>query len=314
MLKRTIGNTDWHPSAIILGNMRMGDQTVSQAIDVLNICNDTGINMIDSADIYAGGQSETILGKALKQGGFNRDTFFIQSKAGIQLGSKSMATFGKRYNFRKDYILQQVDAILDRLQIEYLDSFLLHRPDPLMEVTEVAEAFDYLYQSGKVRYFGVSNFSDYQIRWLQTNLNQPLYINQLQFGLMHTAMIDYGLNYNGHSQESLQQSGNMLEFALLNNITIQAWSPFQHGMIEGVFIDNPNYPIVNEMLTEIADKYHVDKNAIATAWILKHPAKMQVISGSMNPNRIQMIAKGATVHLTDQEWYDLYIATGNDLP
>ncbi len=314
MLKRKIGNTDWRASAIVLGNMRMGNLTLSEAIDVLNACYYSGVNMIDSADIYSGGQSEITLGKALKQGDFNRDDFYIQSKAGIELGLKSSAPFGKRYNFRKDYLLKQVDSILSRLQTDYLDMFLLHRSDPLMDVNEVAETFEHLYETGKVRHFGVSNFSDYQFQWLQKNLNQSLLVNQLQFGLMHTNMLDYGLNYNGHSDTSIQQSGNMLEFAMLNKVTIQAWSPFQHGMIEGVFIDHPDYPMLNQILADIADKYSVDKNAIATAWILKHPAKMQVISGSMNPSRIQNIAQGASIRLTDQEWYDLYIAAGNNLP
>lgn len=314
MKQIAIGNSNWHASAIILGIMRMGELSITDAIDVLTTARDSGINMIDSADIYGGGNAEIVLGKALKEGNFNRDDFYIQSKAGIDKGTGIEKGYGKRFNFRKDYLIKSVDDILQRTQLDYLDSFLLHRPDALMDVYEVAEAFDYLHHSGKVRYFGVSNFSDNQVNWLQANLNQRLMINQLQFGLMHTKLLDHGFFFNAHGDAAVNISGGTLEYAMLNQMTIQAWSPFQHGMIEGVFIDNPDYPEVNRKLAEFAEKYGVEKNAIAAAWIMKHPAHMQVVSGSMTPARIKSIAQGSEIELSDLDWYDLYAATGKQLP
>lgn len=308
MLQRKIGNSYWETSAIALGIMRMSALTSTKAAEVLDTALENEINFIDSADMYGDGKSELIFGAALKEAKISRDKFFIQSKGGIVTGDD------KRYDFSKKHLLASVDGILERMGIDYLDSYLLHRPDPLMEPEEIAEAFDLLQASGKVRHFGVSNFNPEQFQMLQSHVDQKLLINQLQFSIMHTGMIDYGMHTNMTDTRSFDHDGGVLEFSRRNGVTIQAWSPFQYGFFEGVFVDNEKFPELNELLAKLAKKYDTNKNAIATAWILRHPANMQVILGTMNPKRIKESAAGGDVTLTKQEWYDVYFAAGNDLP
>ena len=308
MLQRKIGSSYWETSAIALGIMRMSALTSTKAAEVLETALESGINFIDSADMYGDGKSELVFGEALKEANISRDKFFIQSKGGIVTGDE------KRYDFSKQHLLDSVDGILERMGIDYLDSYLLHRPDPLMEPEEIAEAFDILQASGKVRHFGVSNFNPEQFQLLQAHVDQKLLINQLQFSIMHTGMIDYGMHTNMTDTRSFDHDGGVLEFSRRKGVTIQAWSPFQYGFFEGVFVDNDKFPELNELLEKLAKKYNTNKNAIATAWILRHPANMQVILGTMNPTRIKESAAGGEVTLTKQEWYDIYLAAGNDLP
>ncbi|MDT2522179.1 aldo/keto reductase [Enterococcus raffinosus] len=308
MLQRKIGSSYWETSAIALGIMRMSALTSTKAAEVLETALESGINFIDSADMYGDGKSELVFGEALKEANISRDKFFIQSKGGIVTGDE------KRYDFSKQHLLDSVDGILERMGIDYLDSYLLHRPDPLMEPEEIAEAFDILQASGKVRHFGVSNFNPEQFQMLQAHVDQKLLINQLQFSIMHTGMIDYGMHTNMTDTRSFDHDGGVLEFSRRKGVTIQAWSPFQYGFFEGVFVDNDKFPELNELLEKLAKKYNTNKNAIATAWILRHPANMQVILGTMNPTRIKESAAGGEVTLTKQEWYDVYFAAGNDLP
>lgn len=308
MLQRKIGNSYWKTSAIALGIMRMAALTPTKAAAALEAALESNINFIDSADMYGDGKSELVFAAAMKEAGISRDQFFIQSKGGIVTGDE------KRYDFSKQHLLDSVDGILKRMEIDYLDSYLLHRPDPLMEPEEIAEAFDILQASGKVRHFGVSNFNPEQFQLLQSQVDQKLLMNQLQFSIMHTGMIDYGMHTNMTDTRSFDHDGGILEFSRRKGVTIQAWSPFQYGFFEGVFVDNDKFPELNELLDKLAKKYDTNKNAIATAWILRHPANMQVILGTMNPARIKESAAGGDVTLTKQEWYDVYFAAGNDLP
>jgi predicted oxidoreductase len=308
MLQRKIGNSYWKTSAIALGIMRMAALTPTKAAAALEAALESDINFIDSADMYGDGKSELVFAAAMKEAGISRDQFFIQSKGGIVTGDE------KRYDFSKQHLLDSVDGILKRMEIDYLDSYLLHRPDPLMEPEEIAEAFDILQASGKVRHFGVSNFNPEQFQLLQSQVDQKLLMNQLQFSIMHTGMIDYGMHTNMTDTRSFDHDGGILEFSRRKGVTIQAWSPFQYGFFEGVFVDNDKFPELNELLDKLAKKYDTNKNAIATAWILRHPANMQVILGTMNPARIKESAAGGDVTLTKQEWYDVYFAAGNDLP
>ncbi|MFB5482119.1 aldo/keto reductase [Enterococcus avium] len=308
MLQRKIGNSYWETSAIALGIMRMAALTPTKAAAALEAALESDINFIDSADMYGDGKSELVFAAAMKEAGISRDQFFIQSKGGIVTGDE------KRYDFSKQHLLDSVDGILKRMEIDYLDSYLLHRPDPLMEPEEIAEAFDILQASGKVRHFGVSNFNPEQFQLLQSQVDQKLLLNQLQFSIMHTGMIDYGMHTNMTDTRSFDHDGGILEFSRRKGVTIQAWSPFQYGFFEGVFVDNDKFPELNELLDKLAKKYDTNKNAIATAWILRHPANMQVILGTMNPARIKESAAGGDVTLTKQEWYDVYFAAGNDLP
>ncbi|TGD23191.1 aldo/keto reductase [Companilactobacillus suantsaicola] len=306
MKQRYIGETSWKTSAVALGIMRMEKLDPAQAAKAIDTAYDSGINFIDSADIYGGGKSEEVFGQALKQSNVKRSDLFIQSKGGI--------VSGKRYDFSKQHLIDAVDGSLKRMGIDYLDSFLLHRPDPLMEPEEVAEAFDELQAAGKVRHFGVSNFNPQQYLLVQEAVSQRLMINQLQFSIMHSGMIDFGLHTNMTDTRSINHDGGLLEFSRRMGVTIQAWSPFQYGTFAGTFINNDKFPELNKKLQELADKYGVSKNAIATAWILRHPADIQVIIGTMNPEHIADSAKGGDVDLTKQEWYDIYFAAGNDLP
>lgn len=198
--------------------------------------------------------------------------------------------------------------------IDYLDAFLLHRPDPLMEPDEIADAFNTLQREGKVRHFGVSNFNVQQYLMVQDAVDQKLMFNQLQFGPAHTGMIDAGMHVNMEDKWAVDHDGGMLEFSRRNHVTIQAWSPFQYGLFAGMIIDDPKYKDLNDELQKLADKYGVSKNGIVIAWILRHPAHVQVLLGTMNPDHIKDSAAGADVTLTKQEWYDVYLAAGNTLP
>ena len=308
-----IGNTNFTGSAIALGIMRMNKLTVEEAVRALETANETGINYIDSADIYGHGKSEEIFGKALQKSSLKRDDFYIQSKTGIyenpELDYKTT-----RYDFSKKYLINAVDGILSRMKIDYLDSLLLHRPDALMDPAEIAAAFDELQRDGKVRHFGVSNFNPMQVDLLQSGVSQRLLINQLQLSVMHTGPIDFNIHTNMTDERSIDHDRGVLDYSRLHNMTVQAWSPFQYGQIEGNFIGNPKFPEVNEALQKVAEQKGVSKNAIAAAWILRHPANTQVIIGTMTPAHIIDSAKGADISLTAQEWYDIYLAAGNDLP
>lgn len=308
-----IGNTNFSASAIAFGIMRMNKLSVDEAVKALETAHDTGINFIDSSDIYGHGKSEEIFGEALEKSSLSRDDFYIQSKTGI-FENESQNYKTTRYDFSKEHIIKSVDGILSRMKTDYLDSLLLHRPDALMDPAEIAAAFDELQKDGKVRHFGVSNFNPMQVELLQAGLSQKLLINQLQLSVMHTGPIDFNIHTNMTDARSIDHDRGVLDYSRLHNMTVQAWSPFQYGQIEGNFIGNPKFPEVNDALQKLADKKGVSKNAIAAAWILRHPAIGQVIIGTMTPEHIVDSAKGADISLTAQEWYDIYLAAGNDLP
>ncbi|PSL43230.1 putative oxidoreductase [Salsuginibacillus halophilus] len=305
MHELTLGNSHIKTGAMALGCMRMADLTAGDAAQVIETAAEVGMNLFDHADIYAKGEAETRFAEAFTKTSLNRDDVLLQSKCGIQKGW---------YDFSKAHIIQSVEDSLKRLGTDYLDTFLLHRPDALMEPEEVAAAFDELEAAGKVRFFGVSNHNPHQIALLKQAVTQPLLVNQLQFSLVHTPLIDAGLNVNMRNDAAVVRENGILEYCRLNNMTIQAWSPFQHGMIEGVFIGHPDFPNVNHVLEVMAAEKHTNVSALAAAWILRHPAKMQPIIGSMNPSRIQEIAEAVDVTLSREEWYELYRAAGNDLP
>ncbi|RMC42540.1 aldo/keto reductase [Lactobacillus sp. ESL0233] len=308
-----IGNTEFSSSAIALGIMRMNKLTIDSAVKTLETAHDVGINYIDSADVYGHGKSETVFGNALKNSSLKREDFYIQSKTGIY-EEPTLNYKTTRYDFSKNYIIKAVDGILSRMQIDYLDSLLLHRPDALMDPSEVGAAFDELQQDGKVRHFGVSNFNPRQVDLLQAGISQKLLINQLQFSIMHTGPIDFNIHTNMTDNRSIDHDRGIFDYSRLHQMTIQAWSPFQYGQIEGNFIGNPKFPQVNDTLEKLAKLKGCSKNAIAAAWILRYPANIQVIIGTMTPEHIIDSAKGADIELSAQEWYDLYLAAGNDLP
>lgn len=305
MKKINIGNGKIHASEISLGCMRIANLEIKAAAALINTALEEGINYFDHADIYGGGKSEEVFSEAVDMRSDIREKFIIQSKCAIRKGY---------YDFSKEHILNSVNGSLKRLKTDYIDVLLLHRPDTLMEPEEVAEAFDILHSSGKVRYFGVSNHNPMQIELLNKYLNQKILIDQLQLSIAHTGMIDSGLNVNMKIDPSIDRDGSVLEYCRLKDITIQAWSPLQYGFFEGVFLDNGKFPELNKKIGEIAEIKGVPNIAIAIAWILRHPAKIQPIVGTTNRNRLSDICMASQVELTRQEWYEIYRAAGNQLP
>ncbi|HAY53835.1 MAG TPA: aldo/keto reductase [Lactobacillus sp.] len=300
-----IGHSGLRASAIGLGLMRVSKKSDADAAQLVAAAIDHGINFFDNADVYSQGKAEEKFGAALKIAAVPREKLVIQTKVGIT---------DKRYDFSKDHIIEAVNGSLERMGLDYVDSLLLHRPDPLMEPDEIAEAFLQLLNQGKVRQFGVSNFNPMQVALVQQAVPMKLIANQLQLSIMHTGMIDYGMHTNMTDPRSVDHDGGILEYSRLHDMTIQAWSPYQYGFFEGVFIDNPKFPKLNDKLHELAAKYGSNVNALAAAWILRIPANMQVIAGTMNPERLAEIADIDRIKLTKQEWYDIYFAAGNDLP
>ncbi|MBM7600361.1 putative oxidoreductase [Virgibacillus halotolerans] len=300
-----LGKSGLEVSNIALGCMRISDLEEKDAAKVINNAIEAGINFFDHADIYGGGKSEEVFANAIGMNPSVRETMYLQTKAGIREGF---------FDFSKEHIIEAVDGSLRRLKTDYVDVLLLHRPDTLVEPEEVAETFNILKKSGKVNHFGVSNQNPMQIELLKKYVEQDLIVNQLQYGVMHTGMIDKGLQVNMKWDGSIDRDGSILDYSRLNDMTIQAWSPFQYGLFEGVFIDNDKFPEVNTKLQEIAETKGVNKSAIAVAWILRHPAKIQTIIGTMNLERLTNIAKASDIEISREEWYEIYRAAGNELP
>ncbi|MEG6573538.1 aldo/keto reductase [Caldibacillus debilis] len=300
-----LGKSDLTVSNISLGCMRMYKLSLKEAEDVVRNALELGITFFDHADIYGEGRSEEIFAEAVGMNPSVREKIIIQTKTGIRKGY---------YDFSKEHILQSVDRSLKRLKTDYIDVLLLHRPDALVEPEEVAEAFALLKESGKVRWFGVSNHTPMQIELLKKYVKEELIVNQLQFSVMHTNMIDAGIQMNTLFENSVDRTGYVLDYCRLHDITIQAWSPFQFGFFEGVFVDNDRFPELNAKLAEVGEKYGLTKTGAAIAWILRHPAKIQPIVGTMNIQRLKEIAQASEVKITREEWYAIYRAAGNRLP
>jgi len=292
------------PKAAV-GCMRMATKTVGEVRALIDAALSCGANFFDHADIYGGGRSEEIFAEAIGMTPAIRESVILQSKCGIRKGM---------YDFSKEHILASVDGSLRRLKTEYLDVLLLHRPDVLMEPEEVAEAFSELKKSGKVRHFGVSNHNPMQMQLLSSALDMPLVANQLQFSVTNTTMIDAGVNVNMGNDAAVDRDGGVLDYCRLNGVTIQPWSPFWYGGREGVYLGNEKFTELNEVLEELAQAYGVTPTGMVIAWMLRHPAHMQPIIGSMNPARLTEALAGANVQITREEWYEIYRAAGKKLP
>ena len=296
-------------SAIILGCMRMPALSIDQAEKMIQTAVELGVNFFDNATCYGeDGEAEKRFGDAFKQSGLKREDVIIQSKCGLRFERNE-------FDWTKENILTSVDESLSRMKLDYLDALLLHRPDLIFEPEQVAEAFDILEKKGKVRYFGVSNVPPMELELLKRYVKQPLVFNQVQFSLEQSQLIDQPLYMNNLTTErSVDRDNGTIDYCRLNDITIQAWSPLQHGFFKGCFVDSPEFPELNKVLAELGDKYGVSKTAIAIAWILRHPAKMQAIAGTMNPVHLKEICDATKVELTHNEWYKLYLASGKKLP
>ena len=307
-----VGKSGLLGSEIILGCMRLASLSTSEAVEIIKTAYSNGVNFFDHADIYGGnGVSELNFSNALKKTGIKREDIILQSKCAIR-----QDPFGKYsyYDFSYEYIVNSVEQILKRLDTEYLDILLLHRPDTLMEPEEVARAFDELSSSGKVHHFGVSNQHPMHIELLKKSLGQKLLVNQLQFSPVFTGMINCGIEVNVKSEGANNRDGLVLEYSRINDMTIQAWSPYQYGTFEGVFLLNEEFKELNSVIHRIAKENNVEDVAVVAAWILRHPAKMQVVIGSMNKERISAICKASEFCLSREEWYEIYVAAGNLIP
>jgi len=294
-------------SRVAQGCMRIGGMTANQIDTLIKTDLECGINFFDHAFIYGGGACEKKFGEFLAANPSLRDQMLIQTKVGIRDGI---------YDSSKETILSMTDTCLQRLGVDYVDFLLIHRPDALVEPEEVAQAFDKLYAEGKVRHFGVSNHNSYQIELLNKYLGEdnPVCVNQLQFSPTNTTMIDAGVNVNMENEGAINRDGSVLDYCRLKNITIQPWSPFQYGFFAGVFLDNPKFPKLNEVINAMAEKYGTTNTGMVVSWILRHPAKMQPIIGTTTIERIRQIAQASDVDITREDWYAIYKAAGNNLP
>lgn len=292
-------------SRIILGCMRFSKLSSIEVERLIIKALDLGINYFDHADIYGAGKCEELFGEVLRRNPSLREKIIIQSKCGIRNGF---------YDSSKEHILSSVEASLKRLNTEYLDVLLIHRPDALMDLEEINEAFSILYNEGKVRYFGVSNMNSMQIELLQRNIDHKIIFNQMQLSVVHSHMIDSSFNVNMNNSYSINRDESILDYSRLNSITVQAWSALMASWEEGSFLDHPNYVKLNEKLSYLGEKYFVSPSAVAINWILRHPSSIQAIVGTTSLIHLEELVKATSFELTRQEWYEIYSASGKKLP
>ena len=304
----TLGQDDKELSEIVLGMMRIKDKSVKEVEELVETALSVGINAFDLADIYGRGRCEELLGLVLKNRPDLREKMWIQSKCGIRIEEFTY------FDFSKDYIIKSVDGILQRLKIDHLDSLLLHRPDALMESDQVAEAFDLLYKQGKVRNFGVSNQNPMMMELLKKDVKQPLAVNQLQLSAAFTPGFESGFHVNMEDSQAAIRDGSIFEYCKLHDVVIQAWSVLQFGYFKGNFVGNEKFQALNQVLDRLAIKYGVTSSTIAISWILRYPAKMQAVVGTTNPKHLREVSQAGNFSLTRKEWYEIYLAAGNNLP
>jgi predicted oxidoreductase len=306
-----LGPTDILVPNITAGMMRISDKSADDIRTLYSACREAGIDFFDHADVYGSEkhQCERRFAESLALSPSEREQITIQTKAGI-VGD------GPYFDFSYDHLVTSVEGSLTALGTDYLDILLLHRPDALVEPDEVARAFDHLESTGKVRHFGVSNHTPRQIDLLAASVRQPIVANQLQLSLPHAPIVAQGVtaNMQGTEQSLTLDGGGILDYCRLHRITVQAWSPFQGGFFTGVFLDNPEYAELNTVINDLADDYDVPPIAIATAWITRHPAGIQVVLGTTTPQRVSDAARGSDIPLTRAEWYALFRAAGYRVP
>lgn len=305
-----IGKNNFEVPQIALGCFRIDGMEKNKVRELIDVSIEQGVNFFEHANIYGDGRCESLFAEAIDMNATVREKIILQSKCGI-VGEHQPIRY---FDFSKENILNSVEGSLKRLKTDYLDCLVLHRPDALMEPEEVAEAFSILKEQGKVHHFGVSNHTPLQIALLQKYCDMDIEINQLQLSVTECGMIDAGIYSNMHHDLGINRDDSTLDYCRINDITIQAWSPFQYGFFEGCFIDSPLFSELNALLEEFAKKYGVTKTTIATAWINRHPAKMQTLAGTTKKERLIEICQSTQIQLTREEWYRLYLSTGKILP
>ena len=305
----SFGNEGEKVSEVMLGLMRIPDMDAQEVADLIRAGLDAGIDSLDNADIYGGGRSEELLGKVFAMSPSLRNAVFLQTKCAIRLEGGAVW-----YDHSKEHILRSAENSLKKMRTDRIDSFLLHRPDALMEPEEIAEAFTLLHDSGKVRYFGVSNYNPVMIDMLKEYLAFPICTDQIQLSAAHTLPFNAGFQFNTPWEGAAMRDGGILEYCRMNEIVIQTWSSLQYGFFEGSILGSDLYPELNKVLDRIAEEKGVTPAAVAVAWILRYPAKMQAVVGTTNPEHLRETAKAADIELTRKEWYEIYVSAGNKLP
>jgi predicted oxidoreductase len=308
----TLTGSNIAASNIVVGLMRVEALTDDQIRAMVKAGRDSGVNFFDTADVYGSEDhlAERRVAKALGLTPSQREEIFLQTKGGI------VRAGGPYFDFSAKHLLAALDGSLEALGTDYVDVYLLHRPDALVEPDEVAAAFDQMAAQGKVRAFGVSNHTTWQMELLRQSLNQPIVANQLQLSVTHAPLIAEGVATNMQAlDQSIDRGAGILDYCRLHGITVQAWSPYQEGFFTGPFLgDRVKYPELNEVIDGLSAKYSVPPIAIATAWITRHPANIQVVTGTTNPERIAGACAGADLPLTRAEWYAIFRAAGHTVP
>lgn len=309
MSQRSLPGSTATPSNVVLGLMRIAALDDEAIRTLVATARDNGISVFDHAAVYGGVMHgcEGRFGEAVTFTPAEREQVVIQSKVGLHDGY---------FDFSAEHILSSVDGSLAALRLDHLDLLLLHRPDALVEPDEVAAAFDILHDAGKVRAFGVSNHTPGQIELLAASVRQPLVANQVQLSITHAPLIAAGVATNmAGSEQSIDRDNGLLDYCRLKGITLQAWSPFQKGFFDGVFLgDREHYAELNDAIDELAAQYGVTPTAIAVAWITRHQAQIQVVLGTTKPQRVADAAAGSDLPLTRAEWYRLFTAAGYIVP
>lgn len=310
MKKINLPGTDIAAPNVVLGLMRIADMSDDEVRTLVETARKADIDFLDHADVYGHElhQCERRFAEAMRLTPAERERLVIQTKAGI-------VPDGPYFDFSREHIVESVEGSLEALGTDYIDILLLHRPDALVEPEEVASAFDELSESGKVRHFGVSNHTPRQIDLLRKYVRQPLVANQVQLSITHAPLVAQGVAANMQGlDQSISRDDGLIDYCRLHDITVQAWSPFQAGFFTGPFLDSAEYPELNRVIDRLAAKYDVPPLAIAVAWITRHPARMQVVIGTTNPERVAASAQGSDVPLTRAEWYELFRAAGYVVP
>lgn len=301
----------YNSSPIIQGLMRLKGLSVDELYNLIKYDLDHGVNFFDVSDIYSDGESERLIGEVLTAHPELREKMFIQTKCGIVKDRENDITY---FDLSYKHIIESVDASLKRMNLKYIDSLLLHRPDIFFDAEQVARAFATLSQQGKVLSFGVSNFPHEALKYLKDHTNIPITTNQLQLGLGHLDLVREVLNLNMNNEEGTEHTGELFFYMKRYNITLQCWSPYQVGFFGGSIFKDPSMKELNEYLDVLAKKYNVSKCAIATSFLLTLGNGIQVITGSTNIRHVQESIDGIKIKLSKAEWYTLYRKSGNLLP
>jgi predicted oxidoreductase len=286
---RTVGT--WNPAEIDAKRWDMAEKAIVAAYEA-------GYTLFDNADIYCRGACEEALGKAFRKVPSMRDEVLIATKCGIRFSGDPNPDSPHRYDFAPQHILRSCDLSLKRLGVETIDIYQLHRPDLLMDPEVIAEAFTTLRDAGKVKWFGVSNFSPSFVSALQSALSFPLVVNQVE---IHLRRLD--CFYDGTLDQCLEKK-----------MTPLSWSPLAGGFLGSgstVKADDPQHDGLQKLLDildKTAEKYGVSRTVISLAWLLKHPSHIIPIVGSANPEHIKAATKADEVDLDREDWYRILVA------